>query len=726
MTANDRPPRYYPQVAPALHAAGYSPLPLPEGTKLPPPPGWTGDGPMASYADVQAWADDSRNNARANTAARLPVNVIGLDVDAYGGKPGWETWTTLADRHGPAPATWIVTSRDDGHSGIRLFRLPEGFDQSQLSGGLPGLEVVRHGHRYVVAPGSLHPEGRVYRCWREDTGELLDGLPPVDRLPVLPVAWVEAFTKAQKAHAEAEHRALTKGKPCQAVLKALADVLGALGSGGSRHDAATAGVAKLLRLGDQGHAGVGRALGELRAEFVTAVTVNRDASNVGARTTAAAVREFQDMGASGLALVDQKPTPEDRRGCCDPLEWIGAGAPGRTGPADDPAGAGPVRVTTLCDVEPERVQWIWRGRIPKGKQTVIDGDPGVGKSTLAVDMGAHVTTGTPWPDGTPCPKGHVLMLSGEDGLADTVRPRLDAAGGDPSRFHVLEGIVLRTDDDGQPVERDPHLGDVAAIELAIVRHGVLLLIVDVLMAFLPSGTDSHKDQDIRVVLRRLAGIAERTGCAVVLLRHLNKAAGGSPLYRGGGSIGIVGAARSGLLAARDPDDDGLIVLASTKSNLSAAPPSLAYRLVDAGGVARVQWAEGFSDRSAHDLLAPRGDDDERDERDALVEFVTGYLTDQGGSAPAKDCQKAIAAAFGPVGKNVLTRVRKRAGVACRRAGFGPGSQVVWSIDPGPEPIDPLDPGHSGPGNYGIYAGSMEGPTEALDILGDLLGAEAIA
>lgn len=718
--------RPYPEVAHALFAAGYSPLPLPERAKDPVPVGWTGhDAPMASYADVQAWSDDSRN-ARANTAARLPVNVIGLDVDAHDGKPGWETWTSLVDRLGAPPATWVVTSRDDGQSGHRLYRLPEGVDQSQFAGGLPGVDVLRHGHRYVVAPGSVHPEGMVYRCYREDTGELLDGLPPVDTLPVLPMAWVEAFSRAQKAKAEAEakHRALTEGRPCQAVLTALSGILAALGSGGSRHDAATAGVLKLLRLGDQGHAGVARALGELRAEFVAAVTVERDGSNVGARTTTQALREFEAMITSGLALVDVNPTPDDRRGCCDPLAWLGTGATGQPEPDGDPT-PDRFRVTTLSDVTPQRVEWIWPGRIVRGKTNLLDGDPGVGKSTLSVTMAAHVTTGRPWPDGSPCPKGAVLMLSGEDGLADTVRPRLDAAGGDPSKFHVLEGITLGTEDDGRPMERDPHLGDVAEIELAIAEHGVTLLIVDVLMAFLPSGTDSHKDQDIRTVLRRLGGIAERTGCAVLLLRHLNKAQGGSPLYRGGGSIGIVGAARSGLLAARDPDDEDVIVLASNKCNLSAAPPSLAYRLVDGGGVGRVQWVEGFSERSARDLLASRGDDDERDERDALAEFIIGYLTDKGGSAPARDCQKAIAAAFGPVGKNVLTRVRKAAGVTCQRVGFGPGSQVLWTIDPGPESIDPLVPATQSARKYGIYVGSMdgsptvpepsEGPTDPHDV-----------
>ena len=112
------------------------------------------------------------------------------------------------------------------------------------------------------------------------------------------------------------------------------------------------------------------------------------------------------------------------------------------------------------------------------------------------------------------------------------------------------------------------------------------------------------------MLSRLAAVADRTGCTVLLLRHLNKASGRDPLYRGGGSIGIVGAARAGLLVASDPDDPERRVLASVKSNLCPAPDSLAYRLVDAGdhGVARVQW-EGHTDHTAHSLLAEPRDDD---------------------------------------------------------------------------------------------------------------------
>jgi hypothetical protein len=193
-------------------------------------------------------------------------------------------------------------------------------------------------------------------------------------------------------------------------------------------------------------------------------------------------------------------------------------------------------LTRLADVQPERVSWVWPGRIPMGKLVTLDGDPGLGKSTLAVYIAAPVTTGGAWPDGSVCEHpGDVLIMSAEDGLADTVRPRCDAAGADVMRVHAIEGVPI-VDEHGERTLRPPTLADVNALEEAITRTGARLLVVDVVMAYLPNGTDSHKDQDIRRVLSRLAALADRTGCTVLLLRHLNKASGRDPLYRGGGSI----------------------------------------------------------------------------------------------------------------------------------------------------------------------------------------------
>lgn len=325
-------------------------------------------------------------------------------------------------------------------------------------------------------------------------------------------------------------------------------------------------------------------------------------------------------------------------------------------------------LTRLSDVLPERVEWLWQGRLPVGKIATLDGDPGLGKSTLALNIAATVTVGGPWPDGGRCRlAGDVLLLSAEDGLADTVRPRLDAADADVTRVHAIEGKSYFDPDTGQRYLRPLTLADVADLDDAMAQTSARLLVVDVLMAFLPAGTDSHKDQDIRRVLSALAAAGGRHECTVLLLRHLNKAKGGDPLYRGGGSIGIVGAARSGLLVAADPDDPTRRVLASVKSNLGVMPDSLAYRLVDSPdhGVARVVW-EGSTGHDAHGLLAGPSPDDDAGERTAAEHWLQDYLTEHG---PTASKVVKVEAAKEKISERTLQRAKKNIGVVDESSGF---------------------------------------------------------
>ena len=129
----------------------------------------------------------------------------------------------------------------------------------------------------------------------------------------------------------------------------------------------------------------------------------------------------------------------------------------------------PVTLTRLSDVEPERVSWLWQGYLPVGKLVRLDGDPSLGKSSLSDDIAAKITTAGTWPDGTHCDyPGDVILMSAEDGLADTVRPRLDAAGADVTRVHAVEGVPI-FDEDGERTLRPPTLDDVAALEAAVTR-----------------------------------------------------------------------------------------------------------------------------------------------------------------------------------------------------------------------------------------------------------------
>jgi AAA domain len=333
----------------------------------------------------------------------------------------------------------------------------------------------------------------------------------------------------------------------------------------------------------------------------------------------------------------------------------------------------------VADVDRELVTWLWRDRIPRGKVTVLDGDPGTGKSTLTLTIAAKVTTGSPFPDGARPECGDVILLSAEDDIGDTIRPRLEAAGADLSRCWVLPDV--QPDPDKPP--RPPELpADLDALEGMVKDKGAALVVIDPLMAFLSGQIDSHRDQDIRRVLASLGYMAARTDAAVVIVRHMNKGQG-SALYRGSGSIGIVGAARAGLLVAPDPDDESRRVVAMTKSNLAKMPEALAYRLVNDNlyGVARLVW-DGASRHTAGDLVRARVDEDEAPALAEACRVLKEILSD--GPLAAGNVKRMAATAG--IAERTLQRARQALSVTTRRQGFGQGAFYVWSM-PAPAPQD---------------------------------------
>lgn len=338
---------------------------------------------------------------------------------------------------------------------------------------------------------------------------------------------------------------------------------------------------------------------------------------------------------------------------------------------EDDAPADRSVLVKVSSVKAERVEWEWMHRIPRGKVTVLDGDPGLGKSTVTLDLIARRTRGMPMPeDERELPPAGAVLLTAEDGIADTIRPRLEAAGADLDRVAVLTAV---RDEKGRP--RPPVLPeDVEAAREAVQKMKARLLVIDPLMAFLNGRVDSHRDQDVRGALALLADLAERETLAIVIIRHLNKASGGHPIYRGGGSIGIIGAARAGLLVAPDPKDEKRRVLAVSKSNLGPIPPSLAYRLVQAGDVSKVEWL-GIADCSARDILAVQAVDDQpRGVVADAVSFLQELLAD---GPVATEAAKGAARAAG-IAWRAVERARSGAGVRSHRVGFGAAGQ--WYLE----------------------------------------------
>jgi len=247
--------------------------------------------------------------------------------------------------------------------------------------------------------------------------------------------------------------------------------------------------------------------------------------------------------------------------------------------------------TLLSDIKSEQLHWLWEKRIPRGKLTTLDGDPGLGKSLITIDLAARITTGRPMPDGTPGVQGNVLLIAPEDGAADTIKPRVEAAGGDPSHIHLLTLVKSTNPRTGAtdllPFTLSKHLLTLAK---TIVRTRPILVIFDPLMAVLGSGINVFHDQKVRQTFSDLTFIAEHRNCAFLIVRHLTKGGSENPLYRGGGSIGISAMARTGLLVAQHPSDENKRLLVTVKNNLSEKACNLTYQVIpNEHGIPSIQW-----------------------------------------------------------------------------------------------------------------------------------------
>jgi hypothetical protein len=242
------------------------------------------------------------------------------------------------------------------------------------------------------------------------------------------------------------------------------------------------------------------------------------------------------------------------------------------------AASGTPVVVRMDTVTRTPVVWLWWPYIALGKLTMLDGDPGIGKSLLMTQLAASLSQGHPLPDqeGTPTfPTGspHVtLMLSTEDGLADTLKPRLDEAGADCSKIKVLTGW---TDTTGE--EHAFSFQDMPVLERTLQEHQPRLVVIDPIQAYLGSGVDMHRANETRPLLEALRRLAEQYQCAIVCIRHPAKSSQGSKaLHRGLGSVDFIGAARTGLFVEQHPLDPTKALVAQSKSNLGPLGRTLVF------------------------------------------------------------------------------------------------------------------------------------------------------
>jgi 5S rRNA maturation endonuclease (ribonuclease M5) len=283
-------------------------------------------------------------------------------------------------------------------------------------------------------------------------------------------------------------------------------------------------------------------------------------------------------------------------------------------------------------VRTRKVRWAWQDYFPLGKLSIVEGDPGDGKSILSIDLAARWSTGAPMPDGSngagPWP---VILVSAEDDPEDTIVPRLMAAGARLDFCHLITHGIARD----IPFDFASGLPGVRALA---ERVGARAVLFDPLMAFIGAQTDTNNDASVRRALQPLKVLAEMTEAAVVAIRHLNKGGSGSKaIYRGGGSVGFTGAARATFLVTADRQDPSNKIMAAVKTNLSARPPSLRYRVqLNPEGMPFITWGGAVAIDAQQALDGPEFTSEaqedrsvKREQRRYEIEFLTDLLEANG-------------------------------------------------------------------------------------------------
>ena len=269
-----------------------------------------------------------------------------------------------------------------------------------------------------------------------------------------------------------------------------------------------------------------------------------------------------------------------------------------------------VKIIRMSDVKLTPVEWLWKPYLPFGKLSVLQGNPGEGKTYFAMHLTAACTNGKLLPNMERMEPFNVIYQTAEDGLGDTVKPRLIEAGADLDRVLVIDDSEVQLTLSDERIER------------AIIENNARLVIIDPIQAYLGADVDMNRANEVRPIFMRLGQVAQRTGCAILLIGHLNKAAGMQSLQRGLGSIDIAAAVRSVMFIGKLKHDPTMRILTHEKSSLAPPGVSLAFSLGDEGGS---RWV-GEYDITADEMLSgiePQRETKTQQAKDLICALLAG-------------------------------------------------------------------------------------------------------